>query len=290
MGKGGGRVRASRSSAVAGVEQGRPPCRRTPELGGRVGRLAREPTADPCGRGAPARPWEPARGESHGRNGVECSRTGRLLRSARRWVAGTAHAGTGAFEDPVGDSTSVDISQVRVVHRNAVKVSVRSAVPLAAGQVYSFWIDTGRGPRPTFHVSVPRQLRLRRLARGRAVLRSATDARGRCPGMRAHADMFDEAPVSLRSRGAASATRRGPRGGEVRGRDHRLGGLGAGATDVHARGWRGSAGSQAFAELVRPCMGRQVRRSPVSRGSLEDRITQRSLGVPSARARTGSRS
>ena len=113
-------------------------------------------------------------------------------------VAGTAHAGTGAFEDPVGDSTSVDISQVRVVHRNAVKVSVRSAVPLAAGQVYSFWIDTGRGPRPTFHVSFRANSDF---SDSLAVVRSFGQRPSRvvrCPGMRAHADMFDEAPVSLR--------------------------------------------------------------------------------------------
>jgi hypothetical protein len=113
-------------------------------------------------------------------------------------VAGTAHAGTGVFEDPVGDSTSVDISQVRVVHRNAVKVSVRSAVPLAAGQVYSFWIDTGRGPRPTFHVSFRANSDF---SDSLAVVRSFGQRPTRvvrCPGRRAHADMFDEAPVSLR--------------------------------------------------------------------------------------------
>jgi hypothetical protein len=113
-------------------------------------------------------------------------------------VAGTAHAGTGTFEDPVGDSTSVDISQVRVVHKNAVKVSVRSAVPLAAGQVYSFWIDTGRGPRPTFHVSFRANSDF---SDSLAVVRSFGQRPTRvvrCPGMRAHADMFDEAPVSLR--------------------------------------------------------------------------------------------
>jgi hypothetical protein len=112
--------------------------------------------------------------------------------------AGTAHADTAAFEGPVGDSTSVDISQVRVVHRNAVKVSVRSAVPLAAGQVYAFWIDTGRGPRPTFHVSFRANSDFSdSLAVVRSFGRRPTRL-VRCPGMRAHADMFDEAPVSLR--------------------------------------------------------------------------------------------
>jgi hypothetical protein len=62
---------------------------------------------------------------------------------------GPVSADTTAYDDPVGDSTSVDISRVRVVHRDAVAVRVRSAVPLAAGQVYTFWISTGRGPRST---------------------------------------------------------------------------------------------------------------------------------------------
>ena len=113
-------------------------------------------------------------------------------------VAGSAHAGTGTFEDPVGDSTSVDISQVRVVHENAVKVSVRSAVPLAAGQVYAFWVDTGRGARPTFQVSFRANSDfIESLGVVRSFGRRPTRV-VRCPGMRAHADMFDEAPVSLR--------------------------------------------------------------------------------------------
>ena len=58
-------------------------------------------------------------------------------------------ADTTVFDDPVGDSTSVDISRVRVVHRDSVTVRVRSVVPLAAGQVYAFWIDTGPRPAPT---------------------------------------------------------------------------------------------------------------------------------------------
>jgi hypothetical protein len=94
--------------------------------------------------------------------------------------------------------SSVDVSQVRVVHRNAVKVSVRSAVPRAAGQVYSFWIDTGRGPRPTFHVSFRANSDF---SDSLAVVRPFGQRPIRtvqCPGMRAHADMFDEAPVSLR--------------------------------------------------------------------------------------------
>ncbi|MGF9759114.1 hypothetical protein AAII07_28335 [Microvirga sp. 0TCS3.31] len=118
--------------------------------------------------------------------------------AALAMATGTAHAGTGAFDDPVGDSTSVDITQVRVVHRNAVKVSVRSSVPLAAGQVYAFWIDTGRGPRPTFHVSFRANSDF---DDSLAVVRSFGTRPMRevdCPGMRAHADMFDDEPVSLR--------------------------------------------------------------------------------------------
>ncbi len=113
-------------------------------------------------------------------------------------LPGAAHAGTGVFDDPVGDSTGVDVSRVRVAHRNAVKVSVRSAVPLAVAQVYSFWIDTGRGARPTYRVSF----------RANAGFDDALGLVGsfgqrpsrfvRCPGMRARADIFTDAPVSLR--------------------------------------------------------------------------------------------
>ncbi|MBD3926202.1 hypothetical protein IEZ26_16375 [Nocardioides cavernae] len=113
-------------------------------------------------------------------------------------LPGTAHAGHGSFDDPVGDSTAVDITRVRVVHANAVKVRVRSAVPLDAGQVYSFWIDTGRGPRPTFHVSFRANSDF---GSGIAVVESFGQRPIRtvqCPGMRAHADMFDDQPVSVR--------------------------------------------------------------------------------------------
>jgi hypothetical protein len=113
-------------------------------------------------------------------------------------VPGTAHAGSGSFDDPVGDSTAVDIARVRVVHANAVKVSVRSAMPLDAGQVYAFWVDTGRGPRPTFHVSFRANSDF---GSGLAVVESFGQRpvrTVRCPGMRAHADMFDDEPVSVR--------------------------------------------------------------------------------------------
>ena len=63
-----------------------------------------------------------------------------------------AMADTEVFDDPVGDSTFVDISRVRVVHRDSVIVRVRSAVPLTAGQLYAFWIDAGNGRRPDYYV------------------------------------------------------------------------------------------------------------------------------------------
>lgn len=113
-------------------------------------------------------------------------------------VPGAAHAGTGGYDDPVGDSTGVDVSRVRVVHRNAVKVSVRSAVPLAVAQVYSFWIDTGRGARPTYRVSFRANAGFDDAL---GVVRSFGQRPSRfvrCPGMRARADIFEDAPVSLR--------------------------------------------------------------------------------------------
>lgn len=113
-------------------------------------------------------------------------------------VPGAAHADSGSFDDPVGDSTSVDVTRVRVVHEDAVTVRVRSAVPLAAGQVYAFWIDTGRGPRPTYAV----RFRANSDFGGQlAVVGSFGQRPSRrvsCPGLRAHADMFDEKPVSVR--------------------------------------------------------------------------------------------
>jgi hypothetical protein len=113
--------------------------------------------------------------------------------------AGSARADTTTYDDPVGDSTGVDISRVRVAHRNAVTVRVTSAVPLAIGHVHFFWIDSGRGPRrPTFRV----------VFRPNSGFDDSLGVVGsfgerpqrfvRCPGMRAHADVFEDAPVSLR--------------------------------------------------------------------------------------------
>ena len=111
---------------------------------------------------------------------------------------GAASADTTAYDDPVGDSTSVDISRVRVVHRDAVTVRVHSAVPLAAGQVYTFWIDTGRGPRPTYAVT----FRANSDFGGQLAIVESFGRRASrfvdCPGLRGHADMFDDRPVSVR--------------------------------------------------------------------------------------------
>ena len=87
---------------------------------------------------------------------------------------------------------------MRVVHRDSVTVRVRSVVPLAAGQVYSFWIDTGPRPRPNYHVSF-------RANSGfddsLGLVPSFGDRPSRfvrCRGMRARADIFADRPVSLR--------------------------------------------------------------------------------------------
>jgi hypothetical protein len=113
-------------------------------------------------------------------------------------VPGAAHAEVRGFDDPVGDSTSVDISRVRVVHRNAVKVSVRSAVPLGTGQVYTFWVRTGDGQRSTYRMAFRANSGFDDAL---GVVRSFGQRPSRfvpCPGMRARADIFDDAPVSLR--------------------------------------------------------------------------------------------
>ena len=113
-------------------------------------------------------------------------------------VSGPAVADTRAVDDPVGDSTFVDISRVRVVHRDAVTVRVRSAVPLAAGQRYSFWIDAGRGPGPNYHVAFYANSDFDDAL---GLVRSFSDRPSRtvpCPGLRARADIFADQPVSIR--------------------------------------------------------------------------------------------
>lgn len=109
-----------------------------------------------------------------------------------------AVADTEVFDDPLGDSTSVDISRVRVVHRDTVTVRVRSGVPLSTGQLYAFWIDVGHGGRPDYYVAfrantgydeVLGLVRSFRVRRSRSV---------QCPGMRLRADIFTDKPVSIR--------------------------------------------------------------------------------------------
>ena len=109
-----------------------------------------------------------------------------------------AMADTKVFVDPIGDSTFVDISRVRVVHRDSVVVRVRSAVPLAAGQVYAFWIDAGHGPRPDYYVDFRANTGFDEVLRR---VRSFGDRRSRfvqCPGLRLRADIFADKPVRIR--------------------------------------------------------------------------------------------
>jgi hypothetical protein len=78
-----------------------------------------------------------------------------------------------------------------------VKVSVRSAVPLAVGQVYTFWVRTG-GPRSTYRVSFVANAGF---DDSLGVVRSFGQRPSRfvqCRGMRARADIFEDAPVLLR--------------------------------------------------------------------------------------------
>ena len=110
---------------------------------------------------------------------------------------GTAAADSTAYDDPVGDSTSVDISRVRVVHRDAVTVRVRSAVKLAAGQLYTFWIDAGRGPGSVYHVSFsPNTDSGQRLGLVRAFGQKPTRFVD-CPRMGGRGDIFsDKIPLN----------------------------------------------------------------------------------------------
>ncbi|WP_159081462.1 hypothetical protein [Nocardioides sediminis] len=113
-------------------------------------------------------------------------------------MGGTAAADTTRYDDPIGDSTEVDVSRVRVVHRDAVTVRVRSAVPLAAGQLYTFWIQTGRGAGRTYHVAFRANSDFEdRLGVVRPFGRHPTRF-VECPGVRARADIFSDAPVAIR--------------------------------------------------------------------------------------------
>lgn len=111
-------------------------------------------------------------------------------------IGGPAAADATAYDDPVGDSTSVDISRVRVMHHELVGVRVRSAIPLAAGQLYTFWIDTGRGP--DYHVAFrPNSDFESRLGLVRSFGRQPSRF-VECPGMQARADIFSDAVVVVR--------------------------------------------------------------------------------------------
>lgn len=123
---------------------------------------------------------------------------GMILGMILTTASSPAVADTRTVDDPVGDSTFVDVSRVRVVHRDAVTVRVRSAVPLAVGQRYSFWIDAGRGPGPNYHVAF---IANSDFDDALGLVRSFSDRPSRfvpCPGLRARADIFDDRPVSIR--------------------------------------------------------------------------------------------
>lgn len=109
-----------------------------------------------------------------------------------------AMADTKVFVDPVGDSTFVDISQVRVVHRDSVIVRVQSSVPLATGQLYAFWIDAGHGPQPDYRVAFRANTDFDEelgLVRSFGVRPSRFV---QCRGIRLRADIFTDKPVSIR--------------------------------------------------------------------------------------------
>ena len=113
-------------------------------------------------------------------------------------VAVPATADVRAFDDPVGDSTFVDISRVRVIHRDSVIVRVRSAVPLAPGQLYAFWIDAGHGRGPDYYVDFRANAGFDDVLRRVRFFGDRRSLFVRCPGMRARADIFADRPVSIR--------------------------------------------------------------------------------------------
>ncbi len=110
---------------------------------------------------------------------------------------GPAMGDTTVFDDPVGDSTSVDISRVRVVHRDSVMVRVHSGVPLRTGQLYAFWIDSGHGRRPDYYVAFRANTDFDEVL---ARVRSFDGRRSyvQCRGIRLRADVFTDKPVSIR--------------------------------------------------------------------------------------------
>ena len=109
-----------------------------------------------------------------------------------------ALADTEVFDDPVGDSTFVDISRVRVVHRDSVIVRVRSAVPLTAGQLYAFWIDAGNGRRPDYYVDFRANTGFDEVIRRVSFFGDRRSRFIQCPGLRLRADILDDKPVSIR--------------------------------------------------------------------------------------------
>ena len=113
-------------------------------------------------------------------------------------AAAPATADTQVFDDPVGDATFVDISRVRVIHRDSVIVRVRSAVPLTTGQLYAFWIDAGHGRRPDYYVDFRANAGFDDALRRVRYFGDRRSLFVQCPGMRARADIFAAKPVSIR--------------------------------------------------------------------------------------------
>lgn len=109
-----------------------------------------------------------------------------------------AYADTNVFEDAIGDSSSVDISQVRVAHRDNVIVRVQSAVPLNAGQVYAFWIDTGGDPQPDYYVSFQANTDFGEVLTPVRSFGKRPSRTVPCRGIRLRADIFTGKPVSMR--------------------------------------------------------------------------------------------
>ena len=143
---------------------------------------------------------------SSSRTGMDMLATRWSIRHLSTWTLGlalaicpaSAMADTEVFDDPVGDSTFVDISRVRLVHRDSVIVRVRSAVPLTAGQVYAFWIDAGHGRGPDYYVDFRANAGFEEVLRR---VRFFGDRRSRfvqCPGLRLRADILADKPVSIR--------------------------------------------------------------------------------------------
>jgi hypothetical protein len=109
-----------------------------------------------------------------------------------------ALADTKVFDDPVGDSTFVDISRVRVVHRDSVIVRVRSAVPLRAGQLFAFWIDAGDGRRPDYYVDFNPNTGFDEVLRRVSFFGDRRSRFVQCPGLLLRADITVDKPVSIR--------------------------------------------------------------------------------------------